>query len=125
MNYLNKSALLLLCLVFILTKKRAAVATHRKVSTKVKTDKGGKWMLHFPKFKAGGPYAVKISESGKPDFAIKLTRILVGELRFNGREMQKNLMPALKPGPWAGGNKIAVKTTQNQLAKHETYQIKK
>lgn len=58
------------------------VATLGKISTKEKTDKDGKWMLHFPKFKAGSPYALKISESGKLDFA-------------------------------------------NQLAKHETYQIKK
>lgn len=58
-------------------------------------------MLHFPKFKAGRPYALKISELGKPDFAIKLTRILIGELRFNGGEMQKKLMPAFKT--WAVG----------------------
>ena len=72
------------------------VATLGKVSTKEKTDKDGKWMLHFPKFKVGAPYALKISESGKPDFAIKLTGILIGELRHNGREMQKKLMPAFK-----------------------------
>ena len=61
------------------------VATLGKVSTKGKTNKDGKWMLHFTKFKAGGPYALKISESGKPDLAIKLTGILIGELRLNGR----------------------------------------
>ncbi len=56
------------------------VATLGKVSTKAKADKDGKWMLHFPKFKAGGPYALKLSESEKPNFAIKLTGILIGDV---------------------------------------------
>ncbi|SDS19538.1 sialate O-acetylesterase [Mucilaginibacter mallensis] len=56
------------------------VATLGKVSTKAKTDKDGKWMLHFSKFNAGGPYDLKISESGKPYSAIKLTGILIGDV---------------------------------------------
>jgi hypothetical protein len=50
---------------------------------------------------------------------------LLTELHLNGREMQKNLYPHSKPWLCADGSKIAVRKTQNQLAKHETYQIKK
>lgn len=43
-------------------------------------DQEGKWMVRFPVFKAGGPYELKISESGKPDTGIKLKGILIGDV---------------------------------------------
>ncbi|MEO6524273.1 MAG: sialate O-acetylesterase [Mucilaginibacter sp.] len=56
------------------------VATLGKATIKAKTDTGGKWIVHFPKFNAGGPYDLKISESGKPEFAITLKGILIGDV---------------------------------------------
>jgi sialate O-acetylesterase len=56
------------------------VATLGKVGAKAKTDKDGKWMLHFSKFNAGGPYDLKISESGKPESTIKLKGLLIGDV---------------------------------------------
>ncbi|MCK9206063.1 MAG: sialate O-acetylesterase [Salinivirgaceae bacterium] len=44
------------------------------------TDKEGKWMVRFPKFNAGGPYTLKIYETGKPDKAIELKGILIGDV---------------------------------------------
>lgn len=45
-----------------------------------KADQDGKWMVHFPKFKAGGPYSLKIYETGKPDEGIELNGILIGDV---------------------------------------------
>ncbi|WP_205513604.1 sialate O-acetylesterase [Longitalea arenae] len=45
-----------------------------------KTGKDGKWMLRFPKCKAGGPYTLKIGEAGKPDTGIELKGILIGDV---------------------------------------------
>ncbi len=46
----------------------------------VKADKTGKWMARFPKFKAGGPYALKIAEAGKPDAQIVFNGIVIGDV---------------------------------------------
>jgi len=43
-------------------------------------DPKGKWMVRFPVHKAGGPYALKISEQGKPDSETKLNGILIGDV---------------------------------------------
>jgi sialate O-acetylesterase len=45
-----------------------------------KADKEGKWMVHFPKFSAGGPYTLKVYETGKPDKGIELKGILIGDV---------------------------------------------
>ena len=50
------------------------------VHTTAKAGPDGKWMVRFPKFKAGGPYEFKISESGKPNSEIKLKGILIGDV---------------------------------------------
>ena len=47
---------------------------------KTKTDKTGKWTVRFPKFKAGGPYTLKIVEPGKPNTKIELKGILIGDV---------------------------------------------
>lgn len=49
-----------------------------KVTTKA--DGAGKWMVHFPKFKAGGPYTLKIYEKGKPEEAVVLNGVLIGDV---------------------------------------------
>src|SRR5689334_23141642 len=56
------------------------VATLGKTSSKAKTDIDGNWMLHLPKFTAGGPYDLKVYESGKLETAIKLKGILIGDV---------------------------------------------
>lgn len=43
-------------------------------------DREGKWMVRFPKFKAGGPYALKIYETGQPQLAIEFQNILIGDV---------------------------------------------
>jgi len=43
-------------------------------------DHAGQWKLHFPVLKAGGPYALSISETGKPNTEIKLKGILIGDV---------------------------------------------
>lgn len=50
------------------------------VHATAKTGKNGKWMLHFPKFTAGGPYTLKITELGKANTAIELKEILIGDV---------------------------------------------
>lgn len=47
---------------------------------KAKADKTGKWLVRFPKFKAGGPYTLKITEAGKPETKIELNGILIGDV---------------------------------------------
>ncbi|UII34508.1 sialate O-acetylesterase [Fulvivirga ulvae] len=46
----------------------------------VKADQEGKWRVDFPKFKAGGPYTLKLYEKGKADGAIELSNILIGDV---------------------------------------------
>lgn len=55
-------------------------ATLGKVKAGTKADKDGKWTIHFPQFTAGGPYDLKISESGKPGSTIELKGILIGDV---------------------------------------------
>lgn len=50
------------------------------VRATAKTGKDGKWMLRFPKFKAGGPYKLRIAESGKANAGIELKGILIGDV---------------------------------------------
>jgi len=50
------------------------------VHATAKTGADGKWMLRFPKFTAGGPYTLKITEQGKPNTAIELKGILIGDV---------------------------------------------
>ncbi|HET9571042.1 MAG TPA: sialate O-acetylesterase [Bacteroidales bacterium] len=47
---------------------------------KTKADKDGKWMVHFPKLKAGGPYSLTIVEVGKPKTKIEFNEILIGDV---------------------------------------------
>lgn len=56
------------------------VAQLGKISAVTKADSKGKWMIRFPKFKAGGPYTLKISEQGKKDSDIELKGILIGDV---------------------------------------------
>jgi sialate O-acetylesterase len=51
---------------------------NKKATTKA--DQEGKWMVHLPKFKAGGPYTLKIYEEGKPGEGVVLSGILVGDV---------------------------------------------
>ena len=55
-------------------------ATLGTVSRTAKANQQGKWILRFPKFKAGGPYNLKVADSGKPESAIKLKGILIGDV---------------------------------------------
>lgn len=50
------------------------------VRATAKTGKDGKWILRFPKFKAGGPYSLKIAELGKKGNNIELSGILIGDV---------------------------------------------
>jgi sialate O-acetylesterase len=43
-------------------------------------DKTGKWKMQFPKFKAGGPYTLKVYQSDKHDSQIELRNILIGDV---------------------------------------------
>ncbi|MFI5139534.1 MAG: sialate O-acetylesterase [Sphingobacteriales bacterium] len=45
-----------------------------------KVDVKGKWVLRFPKFKAGGPYTLKLYEQGRPQSATELKGILIGDV---------------------------------------------
>ena len=56
------------------------VAQLGKIRATAKTDSKGKWMLRFPKFKAGGPFTLKVSELGKKDNGIELRGILIGDV---------------------------------------------
>ncbi|WP_242696499.1 sialate O-acetylesterase [Longitalea luteola] len=50
------------------------------VHTSATAGKDGKWTLRFPKFTAGGPYTLRIEEAGKPNTAIELKGILIGDV---------------------------------------------
>ena len=43
-------------------------------------DNEGKWNVRFPVFKAGGPYNLLVSESGKPESQVRMTGILIGDV---------------------------------------------
>lgn len=45
-----------------------------------KADREGKWLVRFPKFSAGGPYTLKVYETGKRDMAIELNGVLIGDV---------------------------------------------
>jgi sialate O-acetylesterase len=49
-------------------------------SATAKADQNGKWMVRFPEFDAGGPYTLKIGESGKPTSTTELNGILIGDV---------------------------------------------
>ncbi len=50
------------------------------VKATAKADQEGKWTVHLPKFKAGGPYTLKIYEKEKPGDGIELNGILIGDV---------------------------------------------
>ena len=56
------------------------VAELENAKATTKADNDGKWMLRLPKFKAGGPYTLKIYEKGKPAEGIVLNGILIGDV---------------------------------------------
>jgi sialate O-acetylesterase len=56
------------------------IAQLGKIRATAKADSKGKWMIRFPKFKAGGPYTLSISELGKADTKIELKEILIGDV---------------------------------------------
>lgn len=45
-----------------------------------KADGSGKWMLHFPKLPAGGPYILTVSERGRPGSGVAFKNILIGDV---------------------------------------------
>ncbi|HET7732730.1 MAG TPA: sialate O-acetylesterase [Paludibacter sp.] len=71
---------------------------------KVKTDKTGKWMVRFPKFKAGGPYTLTINEAGKPNSKVEFKGILIGDVWLASG--QSNMDFSVKQGQDAA-NEIA------------------
>lgn len=56
------------------------IATLGNIKATAKADGKGKWIVRFPKFKAGGPYTLKISEQGKPETSIELNDVLIGDV---------------------------------------------
>lgn len=56
------------------------IATLGNSTVTARAEKNGRWMLRFPKFKAGGPYTLKIAEQGKPGSKIEFNNILVGDV---------------------------------------------
>ncbi len=44
------------------------------------TDENGKWMLHLPVFKAGGPYKLIVFQTKNPDQKIEFEDVLVGDV---------------------------------------------
>lgn len=62
------------------TPNATIIAKLGKSKALTKADNGGKWLLHLPKFKAGGPYVLEITEAGKPNSTIKLNGILIGDV---------------------------------------------
>jgi sialate O-acetylesterase len=59
------------------TKVTAILGTAQVIA---QANKEGKWVVRFPKFSAGGPYTLKVYETGKPDSAIELKGILIGDV---------------------------------------------
>ncbi len=50
------------------------------VEVTAKANGQGKWRLHFPKFRAGGPYSLSIEENGQPGSKLTLHNILIGDV---------------------------------------------
>ncbi|HEY5509252.1 MAG TPA: 9-O-acetylesterase, partial [Paludibacter sp.] len=48
--------------------------------SKVIADDDGKWLLHLPKFKAGGPYKLIVFQTGKDTPKIVFEDVLVGDV---------------------------------------------
>lgn len=48
--------------------------------TKGVTGENGKWMLHLPSFKAGGPYKLIVYQTEKPEQKIEFDDVLVGDV---------------------------------------------
>ena len=48
--------------------------------TKGIAGENGKWMIHLPPFKAGGPYKLVVFQTGKPDQKIEFDDVLVGDV---------------------------------------------
>jgi len=55
-----------------------AVLGHEQ--TKGYADEKGKWMLHLPRFKAGGPYKLVVFETEKPEQRIEFEDVLTGDV---------------------------------------------
>ncbi|WP_461633098.1 sialate O-acetylesterase [Labilibaculum euxinus] len=49
-------------------------------SITTKADQDGNWKVRFPVFKAGGPYVLKIYESGKLEESIEFKDVLIGDV---------------------------------------------
>jgi sialate O-acetylesterase len=45
-----------------------------------KANQQGKWMLHFPRLSAGGPYVLTVWERGRPESAIECKNLLIGDV---------------------------------------------
>jgi len=56
------------------------IATLGKATVTAKADRQGKWMLHFPKFTAGGPYHLSVTEQDKPESRVEFKNILIGDV---------------------------------------------
>lgn len=48
--------------------------------TKTYADENGKWLLHIPKFKAGGPYKLVVFVTENPEQKIEFEDVLVGDV---------------------------------------------
>jgi len=55
-------------------------AQFANIVTKGITGENGKWLLHLPMFKAGGPYQLVVYETEKPEQRIELDDVLVGDV---------------------------------------------
>jgi sialate O-acetylesterase len=64
----------------ISTPGATIIAELGNTKSTTKADQEGKWLVHLPKFKAGGPYTLKIYEEGKPGEGVVLSGILVGDV---------------------------------------------
>jgi len=64
----------------ISTPGAAIIAELGNTKATTKADQEGKWMVHLPEFKAGGPYTLKICEKEKPGEDVVLSGILIGDV---------------------------------------------
>jgi sialate O-acetylesterase len=62
------------------TSEATIIAELGSTKATTKADREGKWMVHLPKFKAGGPYTLKIYEKGKTSEGVVLRGILIGDV---------------------------------------------
>ncbi len=63
----------------------APVGTHitavlRDIQTEGIAGENGRWMLHMPPFKAGGPYKLVVFQTGNPNQKIEFDDVLVGDV---------------------------------------------